>query len=516
MPSFEFRMRASNRYQVDMLETGYYYLNAPMGNVKLGTANVDVKQMPCIVKVDNVGTGDSGYRLSTVDSFYKEVSLDYEEGYLNTSNGTIAGIAKGRWASDYIEIPLILRDTYIYIGSCEGVDLVFYDENKTYIAGTAFGTIENNYKSCRVNARAKYIRLSGRNDRMKIDICSQPITLAKLPSHRIPTAFTQGMKCGTDFGYWEGIRGAAGIELFTNDTNKLKFTPIKLNRIENGNTIIEDEFDIATGKFTKRIGKYTIDGNSNLWGFSVAQFETATHMSFCCSSIPNFKKGGRCVGFLGLKIGAPNSTVSSENWSNLGVSDSLYFRFKKDRYSYYGTGADGVKAYFNANPTTIYYELEIPEISYVNLSSNQVKTVANSTLLQSWKADTIYLNPQVKPSHLTYPVPSLVGNRTYTVVHNRKNITGSTKPIELNLGGTVVQLNDASSKTLVKTPSTLAHSNLIFIGGESTVDHVMVLDGDWTNKPIEYFENMMGHDTDAIITIIGNGQINDVEEQYLW
>ena len=115
-----------------------------------------------------------------------------------------------------------------------------------------------------------------------------------------------------------------------------------------------------------------------------------------------------------------------------------------------------------------------------------------------------------------HPIPSLVGNRTYTVVHNHKNISGSTKPIELNLGGTVVQLNDTSSKTLVKTPSTLAHSNLIFIGGESTVDHIMVLDGDWTNKPIEYFENMMGHDTDAIITIIGNGQINDVEEQYLW
>ena len=68
MPSFEFRMRASNRYQVDMLETGYYYLNAPVGNVKLGTANVDVQQMPCIVKVDNVGTGDSGYRLTTSDT----------------------------------------------------------------------------------------------------------------------------------------------------------------------------------------------------------------------------------------------------------------------------------------------------------------------------------------------------------------------------------------------------------------------------------------------------------------
>ena len=176
---------------------------------------------------------------------------------------------------------------------------------------------------------------------------------------------------------------------------------------------------------------------------------------------------------------------------------------------------DYLKRYCEKNPIEIYFELEVPEISYLTPTKNIVKTSTDSQSIQIGKFND-YLAPQIKPSHLTYPVPSLVGNRTYTVVHNRKNISGSTKPIELNLGGTVVQLNDASSKTLVKTPSTLAHSNLIFIGGESTVDHIMVLDGDWTNKPIEYFENMMGHDTDAIITIIGNGQIDDVEEQYLW
>ena len=212
-----------------------------------------------------------------------------------------------------------------------------------------------------------------------------------------------------------------------------------------------------------------------------------------------------------------NKFVLESGWRDfehiwINEYNSIVFHIKKDRIG--NLNVDNFKKWLQQNPITIYYELGVPEISYINLSSNEVKTVANTALQCS--CINGYLNVQVKPSHLTYPVPSLVGNRTYTVVHNRKNITGSTKPIELNLGGTVVQLNDASSKTLVKTPSTLAHSNLIFIGGESTVDHVMVLDGDWTNKPIEYFENMMGHDTDAIITIIGNGQIDDIEEQYLW
>ena len=204
-----------------------------------------------------------------------------------------------------------------------------------------------------------------------------------------------------------------------------------------------------------------------------------------------------------------NETVLVCRW-NTGGDDINLALHKEKAYS-----LEVLKQYLAINPLTIYYELAVPEISYIPLSANQIKTVAN-TVLECNVYNSDYLRPQVKPSHLTYPVPSLVGNRTYTVVHNRKNITGSTKPIELNLGGTVVQLNDTSGKTLVKTPSTLAHSNLIFIGGESTVDHIMVLDGDWTNKPIEYFENMMGHDTDAIITIIGNGQIDDVEEQYLW
>ena len=532
MPSFEFRMRASNRYQVDMLETGYYYLNAPVGNVKLGTANVDVQQMPCIVKVDNVGTGDSGYRLgfSGEQIITHNLSLYDEIGYLNNVGQVELGQGRDN-VTPYMLVgdTVVIRLSNINNTSSYLYSISYYDENKKHIRTVIDTTINNGIAVISgIGSNVKYIRISMQlktmittNPNIIVTINSYPITLAKLPSHRIPTTFTQGMKCGTDFGYWEGVKESKFDRLWTTnydwslcDDTKLS-SPIQLNRIEYGNTIVEDEFDIATGKFTKRIGKYTIDGNSNLWEYSVAQFETATHMSFCCSSIPNFKKGGRCIGFLGIKIGAPNSTNSEENWSNLGVSDSLYFRFKKDRYSYYGNGINGVRAYFNANPTTIYFELEVPEISYLMPTKNIVKTSTNSQSMQT-TVNNGYLNPQIKPSHLTYPVPSLVGNRAYTVVHNRKNITGSTKPIELNLGGTVVQLNDASSKTLVKTPSTLAHSNLIFIGGESTVDHVMVLDGDWTNKPIEYFENMKGHDTDAIITIMGDGKIDDVAEQYLW
>ena len=506
MPSFEFRMRASNRYQVDMLETGYYYLNAPVGNVKLGTANVDAQQMPCVIKVDNVGTGDSGYRLTTSATNGFNITIPESDmidgGYFYPTDGAFVQHSNMCYSAIYYKI---LPNTVYGIFSPNNMRIQLYTENQSFIR-----TIERDggWICFTTTSDTKYFRFSHNIYSKKgHTLIANPITLAKLPSHRIPTTFTQGMKCGTDFGYWEGIKVATGKQLYVNETNQLNFDAIELNRIEYNNTIVEDEFDIATGKFTKRIEKVTLNGSEN-WNYNALgnNAKTRAYQSNLT------KQGNGYVAFSDkLPFYAYWSNDKSRVWLDGSGARIVVHLLHEIMYN-----VDNFKQYLASNPLTIYYELAVPEISYVNLSSNQVKTVASSTLLQSWRANTTYLNPQIKPSHLTYPVPSLVGNRTYTVVHNRKNITGSTKPIELNLGGTVVQLNDASSKTLVKTPSTLAHSNLIFIGGESTVDHIMVLDGDWTNKPIEYFENMMGHDTDAIITIIGNGQINDVEEQYLW
>ena len=523
MPSFEFRMRASNRYQVDMLETGYYYLNAPVGNVKLGTANVDVQQMPCIIKVDNVGTGDSGYRLTTSDTSAFNITIPASDmvdgGYFYPTDGAFVQNSNMCYSPIYYKI---LPNTVYGIFSPKNMRIQLYTENQSFIR-----TIEQD-GGCicfTTTSDTKYFRFSHNIYSKKgHTLIANPITLAKLPSHRIPTSFTQGMKCGTDFGYWEGIKVARPYSFRTRRTDgeSIEEQPLtnipEINRIESGSTIVEDEFDIATGKFIKRIEKVILDGIN--YDFEVGNnnnnpktilVDTRRNMA---STLPKLGKA------MGLVLSDRIASREGYNQSVEGIDfhsnsiGGLHFSLYRTRLGRYDK--QGVVDYLQQNPLTIYYELAVPEISYIPLSTNQVKTTVDATLVQSSKYNESYLNPQVKPSHLTYPVPSLVGDRTYTVIHNRKNITGSTKPIELNLGGTVVQLNDASSKTLVKTPSTLAHNNLIFIGGESTVDHIMVLDGDWTNKPIEYFENMKGHDTDAIITIIGNGQINDVAEQYLW
>lgn len=525
MPSFEFRMRASNRYQVDMLETGYYYLNAPVGNVRLGTANVDAQQMPCIVKVDNVGTGDGGYRLGLSNELRESIIELTFGGYFNTSNGEVVASNNDAYTPEYLSFEDYGLTTSFSFMSCEnsvgtgyGNIVVLYDEEKekirTYANEVAIVNIT-------IPTNAKYFRVAIRTKNSvnpKAKIANAFTTLAKLPSHRIPTSFTQGMKCGTDFGYWEGAMESKPTSFRTAnpssgwsivETSNIEGgMGVVLNRIEIGlaSLIIEDELDIATGKFTKRVGKLVLDGSSDESWYSKNRSETYVKTNFFIISLPTKSREN----YICINNRLPYDVGWAGDFERLWIDnrDSLVVHTDK------AFSVDSFRKYLASNPIIVYYPLAVPEISYLNTTLSQVKTVANTGL--QCTRNNGYLNAQVKPSHLTYPVPSLVGNREYTVVHNRKNINGSTKPITLDLGGTQVELNDASGKTLVKTPSSLKHSSLIFIGGESTVDHIMVLDGDWTNKPIEYFENMMGHDTDAIITIIGNGQINDVAEQYLW
>ena len=95
-----------------------------------------------------------------------------------------------------------------------------------------------------------------------------PITLSKLPSHRIPTTFTQGMKSSVNFGYWEGSKEARAVTFRTiyasgnwdivdaADINNGQ--GIVLNRAILDGRIIEDELDISTGKYIKRIEKITV------------------------------------------------------------------------------------------------------------------------------------------------------------------------------------------------------------------------------------------------------------------
>lgn len=520
---FEFRAKSSNRIQLDMLETGHYYLNAPTGNVKLGNVDIDVTEMPCLIKVDNA----SSKRLvvNVADFFYKEIHLNYEEGYLDIANGTISAEPGGRWASDFVEIPYYDKAVYI-MNDTKLVDICYYDNNKNFITGVAVGNVNSGRElHLTGNTAAKYMRFSGKNSERVINLKSHVITLSKLPSHRIPTTFTQGMKSSVDFGYWQGMISALAARFTRRDNNDSYTESIIFSSLPNitesnsygltlrritgkyGTTVtVEDEFDISTGKYTKRIGKYVIDG-------SVAPYSLLEHEE---------KYNVQKVIFTGGKTGIKPKKQWDNGAYGLAITDLLKFRVDYlmnephifmgvDNINLYfkaGTfGAftlENVQNYFKENPMTVYYELETPEIIYVDLPQNTIHTSANRTIIETWKGGG-GLFPQVKPSLLSYPA-TLSPNTQYTVFHNRKNYNGSVKTPMINLGG--AEVSATGSKTVVTTPSTLAHNELQFIGGENTVEQVMVLHGDWTKegKTVDYFEGLQS-------SIIGDKTLENLVDE---
>ena len=501
---FEFRAKSSNRLQLDMLETGHYYLNAPTGNVKLGDVDIDVTEMPCLIKVDNA----SNKRL-VVNGHFPTYNINddsfaifdkrLEPGTSELVNSVGMAITK------YFDIGEIGSTSKYYIectnGKLDNTYIATYDENYTLVNTHWIASGSSTILTKQTNE--KYIRLSYSRNESRILKCSPVTVLSKLPSHRIPTTFTQGMKSSVDFGYWQGVKEAKALYVRTinptdwGEISRINFrNGIELNRISGTyakkTTIVEDELDVSTGKYTKRIGKYVIDGTVD--PYKELEFNHETNMEK--------------VVFLGITTGIKpkvrwNYTESLINTASLkfNISYSLdephIFIGSKGNINLYvkaGTfGAltlENVKKYFSENPMIVYYELETPEITYLDLERNELRTASNSTNLQAQSPDSsIYLKPQVKPSPLSYPT-TLSPSTQYTVFHNRKNYDGSVKTPMINLGGTEVAAT--GSRTVVTTPGTLVHNELQFIGGENTVEQVMVLHGDWTKegKTVDYFEGL--------------------------
>ena len=519
-PSMDLRMKASNRYQVDMLETSsYYYLNAPVGNIKLGRENVDITSMPCIIKTGSSLSGDSDYRLGLSNEVRESIIELTFGGYVNNNNGEIVTSPRDAYTPEYLSLEDYGLTTLFSFTSCEnvvvngyGIVFALYSEEKQLIRGYVS---ETGLVNEAIPAGAKYFKASIRtdnNNNPRAKIVNTHITLAKLPSHRIPTSFTQGMECATNFGYWEGVKEAQIWSLGTYNSSWTLVDNIfstglqnagTLNRLENKDKIYEDEFDYPTGRLIRRVGikhikdlsvdDFRIENQlTNTIGMAFKELVSNEYSLYLSSNLPKLSSGWsedrRGVGGSGSSI--PYTTVIRFNKTEL---KDLTLQAMYDR----ACELDVV----------IYYSLITPEISYItDLPKNSIITTNGTTkLLANVKDKGLYLYPQCKPSPLSYPT-SLSADTQYTVIHNRKNYDGSVKTPMIDLGG--AQVPATGTRTLVTTPSKLAHNELRFIGGENTVKQVMVLHGDWTKegKTVDYFEGMQS-------SVIGNKTLENLVKE---
>ena len=482
---FEFRAKSNNRLQLDMLETGHYYLNAPTGNVKLGNVDIDVTEMPCIINV----TDRTDNRLVVSGEIYKFTipMSDMIRGYYFDDNGSYTPNEHMWCCYGYYKVD---GGGYIYYEPNNYNRVTWYREDYSYIS-TMYNQSEGKYFA-KIPNEAVYMRFSEAYSDINTDLTFliNPITLSKLPSHRIPTTFTQGMKSSVDFGYWEGSKEARAVTFRTtyatgnwdivDAANINNGQGIVLNRAVLDGKIIEDELDISTGKYIKRIEKITVNGSES-WTQNTGGTAFVNANSHY-TPLSKRSSGYNCCSDK-LKFRAYWSADEPRVWIDGRQGLVIHLPFAVS----YNTTV--LKQYLSENPITVYYELETPEISYLELPTNAPKTVPNTTALQCMKYSNDNLFAQCKPSPLSYPT-TLSPNTQYTVFHNRKNYNGSVKTPMINLGGT--EVSATGSRTVVTTPSTLVHNELQFIGGENTVEQVMVLHGDWTKegKTVDYFEGL--------------------------
>ena len=512
---FEFRAKSNNRMQLDMLETGHYYLNAPSGNVKLGDVDIDVTEMPCIINV-----GNNSNRGMVIRNYINlEITNDDLEifGYRLTGDNTDnivessdMAITKHLLIGDVKDINIMFNHDKDYDNA--NVYVSFYNENKQLVGQKWIGT---NNTELKVSYKdVKYVRLSYAYKIINKITLKTNITLSKLPSHRIPTTFTQGMKSSVDFGYWEGSKEANCSALAPKTSGGTYGTQIvmpkhtdglgiRLNRIEgsySGQTVVvEDEFDVSTGKFTKRIEKYVIDGSQNV--YIIQQNNEYVQ----CSVKTNIQAKMQLTDNYGVVFTSNTKFRVGHDLNDEHIYFGYYTLYVILKNNRIGTITnEGIKEYFTNNPMTIYYELATPKTTYYDLSTNSLSTMANTTFIETWK-NTGHLFVQCKPAPLSY-LATLSPNTQYTVFHNRKNYNGSVKTPMINLGGT--EVSATGSRTVVTTPSTLAHNELQFIGGENTVEQVMVLHGDWTKegKTVDYFEGLQS-------SIIGDKTLENLVDE---
>lgn len=498
---FEFRAKSSNRLQLDMLEKGHYYLDAPTGNVKLGNVDIDVTEMPCLIKVDN----ESNKRLICGATEEKQVPITYG-AWVDKVTGQLSGIdtsqAERDAYSEYISITSESSVTISHYSSrasgAAGIVIAQFNTNRQLVKVEKINHIPNTTYEAKsiITDNTRYIRFSVPMSKSEYDAgyktvsvtFGDKITLSKLPSHRIPTTFTQGMKSSVNFGYWQGSKEAKGTSFRTNKVsdgsnvdscNIYNGTGIVLNRVVLDGKVIEDELDISTGKYIKRIEKVTVNGSEN-WTQNTGGTAFVNANSHY-TTLSKRSSGYDCCSDK-LKFRAYWSADEPRVWIDGRQRLVVHLPFGVS----YNTTV--LKQYLSENPITVYYQLETPEISYIDLPKNVLKTAQDATYSILWTT-TGYLVPQVKPAPLSYPT-TLSPNTQYTVFHNRKNYGGSVKTPMINLGGTEVAAT--GSRTVVTTPSTLAHNELQFIGAENTVEQVMILHGDWTKegKTVDYFEGL--------------------------
>ena len=358
-------------------------------------------------------------------------------------------------ASDYLS-------DFIYVGNINQIKInvrcyvTTFDENKKIISQFA-NVVDVNVSNC------SYIRISVS--------CSGQVALGLVGTIQIEEGST-----------------ATTYEPFKS-TTVIVNENIELNSIGD----IYDELNVTTGELTQRIGEVVLDGSQPIHGAGYIKLDDA---------ISDWT--GKDEYLLSDKL--PTSVFTG---SDLLTTPTLALHGGLLYVRGFNSNAEATE-YFTNNPTTVQYRLKTESAKTVDLSiidqnNVQQKYVQTYDTTTHLKPQSYELIPTVEYKNPTYNV-LLKPNTEYTIKTNRTNRATLTSDVALdvNLGGSTISMDSVTNHVKVTTPSTLENNTLTLSGFGNKVKDVMVIEGDYVDRDLDFFEGFISVENPIVSTISKN------------
>lgn len=287
-------------------------------------------------------------------------------------------------------------------------------------------------------------------------------------------------------------------------------TKVSLRRIGD----VYDTLNLTTGEFTQKISQQSTLGHNGIK--YVLEEETNTHirimLKFFTLDHHPAQNEYECIihSFKYIKwkdMLADIRPYENQEFSSLSSGGTLLVSILKSRLS--SADVDGFEQWLSQNPITIQYKLAKPIISYLDLTSidqsneptKPLSTFNGETHITTEVSDST-LHPILSDtSDVSYPVVIKPSTR-YTIFVTLHANGHPASSIYFNLGGAEGVISSMFTTHIpITTPSILTNERLTLRGHGNSISRIMVLEGDYQETAIEFFEGIRETEAPSVITV---------------
>ena len=257
---------------------------------------------------------------------------------------------------------------------------------------------------------------------------------------------------------------------------------------------VKDEMDLITGELTQRIGEVVFDGSedwqidsdTNDYRLALALKHNGEMLKYTQSICDRYP----------TKTGKQSDTTY--NYVYIG-SHSI------NLYENPSMTLEEFKSKLKQNPMTFQYQFTTESVKTVDLSildqDNTPTTFHSYDIITHINTSSDYLKPTLEITNPTYDV-ILKPNTEYTIKTNRTNRATLTSDIALdvNLGGSTISMDSVTNHVKVTTPSTLENNTLTLSGFGNKVKDIMVIEGDYVDRDLDFFEGFISVENPILST----------------